>query len=168
MAFNADFTISESLIPNVFTISDTSTGSDSNLTGRTIFLYKSNGELLVAGISWPIAQASLTLDVLDRDKALDIQVQWASSSPLASPSTYTAKELFAFTARGEAFNYRLIQLQSANPSIIQSDDYLIKKMQLRIALDDAKDAIEKGADIYSAQQMIERSNFLQNNDRYFY
>jgi hypothetical protein len=171
MAFNGDFSITELSTPNVFTITDISAstdGGDPNLTGRTIFLRKADGSLLVPGIAWDIEDDSITLDVLSKDMALDVEVVWASSDMLPDPSTYVHKELKAFTGYGEAFNYRLIQLQSANPSVINTSGYLQHKMELRVALDNARDAVAVGEDIYSAQQMLERSNYLIANEKYFY
>ena len=171
MAFNADFTITELATPNIFTITDTSietAGGDPNLTGRTIFLRQANGELLVPGIPWAIGDDAITLDVLNKDIALDIEVIWTSSAPLAAPSSYVKKLLHVFIALGEAFNYRLIQLQSANPSVIKSSGYRDSKMDLRIALDNARDAVAEGEDIYSAQQMVEFSNSLIAHEKYFF
>lgn len=154
--------------PNVFTLQDISTGADVNLTGRTIFLREADGSLLVPGIPWAIGNNTITLDVLNKDIALDVEVIWTSSAPLAAPSSYVKKLLKVFTALGEAFNYRLIQLQSANPSVIKSSGYRDSKMDLRIALDNARDAVAEGEDIYSAQQMVERSNSLIANEKYFF
>lgn len=167
MAFAANFLISEYSSPNVFSLTDTSSESDPNLTGRTIYLRKADGNLLVPAITWAIGIPSITLDVLSTDIALSIEVNWQSSDPIDG-ATYTKKILHAFTAYGEGFNYRLIQLQSANPSIIQSSNYLKNKMELRVALDDARDAVSEGEDIFSAQQMLERANYLRDNGTYFY
>lgn len=169
MAFNANFTLTELSTPNVFTLTDTSTLSDDpNLTGRKIFLRKADGNLLVDAIDWPLINTSITLDMLNKDIALDITVQWQSDAPLGDGSTYEKKLLYVFTNYGEAFNYRLIQLQSANPSIINTSGYLQHKMELRVALDNAINAVNEGEDIYSAQQMIERSNYLIASEKYFY
>lgn len=168
MAFNGDFSITELETPNNFTLTDESAGADANLTGRTIFLRDAKGDLVVPAIPWPIADDSITLDVLDKDIALDVEVIWSSSDPLDLPSTYVKKILKAFLGFGRAFDYRLIQLQSANPSIIKTSGYMQSISELHVALENAVSAVDIGEDIYSAQQMIEASNNLIANEKYFF
>ena len=88
MAFNSAFTVTSLIVPGDIVLNDTSTGSDSNLTGRTISLFQSDGSLLTGGtIDFPLSSgSSITLDVLDVDACLLILITWQSSSPLPSPS----------------------------------------------------------------------------------
>ena len=80
MAFTAQFQVSQGGNPNNIVLTDTSSGgSDPNLTGRKIYLIKSDGTFLTpAGSStdyilWPIADASITLsDILDGDYSLNL------------------------------------------------------------------------------------------------
>lgn len=168
MAFNGAFTITETAVPNIFILTDTSLGSDVNLTGRVINIYRADGTLYVDPIAWAIGDSTITLDILPADIALNIQVAWISSVVLASPSTYSAQLIKAFTGHGELFYYRLTQLQLSNPAIIQSVAYFQKKLELREALDSAVQAIDVGHDLFAASSCVERYAYLIANQQYFF
>lgn len=125
MAFNGAFTVTSLIIPGGFTINDTSTGTDSNLTGRTISLIQSNGSLLTGGtINFPYSSgSSITLNVLPVDKCLLILVTWQSSSPLPPPSAYSASGLFNFPGNSYAFLDSIIGGIQSNPAILQDTNF---------------------------------------------
>lgn len=168
MAYNLAFQISESLTPGVFTIQDSSSGSDPNLTGRLIYIYKIDGSLFTAAIPWSIADSSITLSILDKDYAFNIVVTAQSSSSLPSPSSYTASKIYAFTGYGENFYGYLTQLQSSNPVIIQDQNYYQNKMILRVEMDSAVQAIDYLQDVAAAQSCILRYQQLINNQQYYF
>lgn len=76
MAFNGSFQISQTSDVTSFIITDNSTGSDPNLTGRTISLFLADGSLLGGStIDWPIGEGSIkTISLLTRDYSLNIKV----------------------------------------------------------------------------------------------
>jgi hypothetical protein len=169
MAFNGAFTIAESATAlGSFILTDTSTGSDANLTGRTIYIYKVDGELYTEAISWPIGTTTKTLAILDKDYAFNIKIDWASSSPLADPSTYTYSQIFAFTKFGEYEYGTLTRLQTSIPTVISDTKYYQYKMHLRVELDAAKHAIDFMEDHYAAQRCIDRYQYLITKKRLFY
>src|SRR5687767_11906231 len=98
MAYNAAFTISSLIIPGSFVLTDTSTGSDPAITGRTIELRQADGTLLTgAVIPFPLSAGnSITLNVLDIDYDLLITMNVQSSNPLPPSSTYTAEGDYLF------------------------------------------------------------------------
>lgn len=126
MAFNGDFSVSQTSDISGFTISDVSTGADANLTGRTLFLYKTDGSLLTGSpINWPIANSALTLTgILPKDYSLSIVVNWASSDPLPSPSTYTKTAISTFTGNTYNFIVGLIQEIAAKQGITNDGQFL--------------------------------------------
>jgi hypothetical protein len=168
MAFNGAFTIAESTALGSFVITDTSTGSDANLTGRTIYIYKADGTLYTPAISWPTGTTEKTLDILDKDYAVNIRIDWASSDPLASPSTYTYAQIFAFTKYGEYEYGTLTRLQTSIPSVITDTKYYKYKMHLRCELDGAKHSINFMEDHYAAQRCIDRYQYLITKKSLFY
>lgn len=83
MALVPSFTASPQVgNPSVIILTDTSTGSDSNVTVRHVYLRKSDGNFLVPTgtttdyIVWPYTDQTITIDVLEKDRALWITVQW--------------------------------------------------------------------------------------------
>ncbi len=125
MAFNGNFSVSQGVDVQSFTLTDTSTGSDVNLTGRTIYLYLADGTLLGGGaINWPLSDGSTkTLTgYLPKDYSLNILVTWQSSAPIGG-STYSKAEVVTFTGNSNAFAYGLLQQIAATQSLTSDNDF---------------------------------------------
>lgn len=168
MSFVASFSITPTASASTFILEDTSVGSDAGLTGRTIYLYQSSGQLLVAAIPWAIGNATISLDVLEQDYALNVKVDWASSSPLAPPSTYTYSLIYAFVKYGQQFVYSLTQQQESNPSIVQDTNFYGNKLIVICLILSAQNAIDIGESLFSAQNCIALyQNYLVNSNYYF-
>ena len=175
MSFNGAFSISQGTDPTSFTLTDTSTGSDANLTDRKIYLNKSDGTTLVppnngnAWIDWPLsAGSSITLTgILNQDYSLNIQVVWVSSSPLPSPSTYVQFQLKTFTANLELFDYTLTQQMAGNKLISSDNNFLPNKELLRLYIDNANGATSFN-DQYNAQLNLNAGYNMQVNQNTFF
>jgi hypothetical protein len=169
MSFNGSFSISNIGTNNSFVLTDTSTGSDTALTDRTISLFNSAGALINGStIDWPIGQSSITINALSQDYAVNISVFWTSSSPEVPPSTYTYSLLQAFTQYAEAFFYMLTQKQTSQPTLIQDQLYFENKSKLRTLIDSSTQAITEGSDIYSSQSCINQyQQMIANETLYF-
>lgn len=125
MAFAGAFTAVQQA-PNCnsnLLFTDTSVGSDTNITDRQIRAYNAAGNIVLpAGntlgyIDWPVLLATpLTVNLLPNDMALIITVTWISSAPIGG-STYVATILYGFTGYSDAFIYQLIENLSANPAL---------------------------------------------------
>lgn len=105
MAFNGDYLASQGIDVQSFILTDTSTGSDANLTTRSISLYKTDNTLLGgAVIPWPLSDGSSKLisGLLLRDWSLNIVVTWSSSSPIPG-SSYTKAGVVTFTGNSNLF-----------------------------------------------------------------
>jgi hypothetical protein len=178
MPISPSFTMSQnSGTPNIITVTDTSTGVDTNITSRRIFLLQSDGTLLVpAGtttnyISWPITntttRAPLTnsLNVLTQDTALSITVQWLDSS---NTIVQVVTNSYAFTAYNETFYYGLTESQVANSNLSASTNWYQTKLILRVELDSATQAITFASDIFSAQAALNRATYISTNQAYFF
>ena len=80
--------------PNKFVITDTSTGSDSDIKTRLVYLLKATGNYLVQDggtenfVEWPLADASITINLLNRDYALNISVAWVDEAPYIFDETF--------------------------------------------------------------------------------
>lgn len=178
MAISPSFSVSQfSGTPNIITITDTSTGTDTAVTSRRIYLLQSNGTYLVPTgtqtqyIVWPITntttRAPLTdsLDVLTQDTALSIRVDWLS---IGDTVLYTASNTFAFTAYNETFYYGLTESQVANPNLSASTNWYQTKLNLRVEIDSAVQAIAFASDIVSSQEALNRATYISTNQAYFF
>jgi hypothetical protein len=167
MAFNGNFTVSQGTDTSGFTLTDTSTGSDINLTGRTVSLIKTDGTLLGgATINWPIGQSSITVtNVLDKDYSLSILVVWTSSSPLPSPSTYTKTIINTFLGYINNFIYGLIQQLTAQPDIKIDRFFYANLSKIQTEADNANQATTFN-DQFSAQGAVLRAQYLITNKAY--
>lgn len=169
MAFSGNFSVSQGVDVQSFTLTDTSTGSDSNLTGRTIALYQANGSLLSgATISWPLsdgATKALT-GYLPRDYSLLILVTWQSSSPIPG-SSYSKSSLYTFTGNSNAFAYGLLQQIAALQSITNDNGFEENLAILNSEIQNAGRASTYG-DQGNAQQCLDRIyNMVVNQQFYF-
>lgn len=177
MAFNGAFSISQGVDPTSFSLTDTSTGADGGLTGRRIYLYKSDGTTLVPTgssttyINWPLVSGigdviNLT-GILAKDYSLNITVVWVSSSPLSPPSTYTLAILKTFTGNIQLFAYGLTQLQAGNPLLVNDCGYFPNKSKLRVLIDDAINC-ETFNDQYNSQLSLNAAYALQVNAKSYF
>lgn len=163
MSFNASFTIGVTTDVSAIVLVDNSTGSDTNLTDRTIFLYKTDNTLLVAAIDWPISESSITINPLDKDYALNVFVSWTSSSPLAPPSTYTKSLIYAFVGYGQAYSNTLLQFLATNQQMVNDQSWYGNFLKLILEIQNAQNAISQGANLGNAQAAILRYQLLLNN-----
>lgn len=178
MAISQNFTASQSSgAPNIITLTDTSTGVDTAVTSRRIYLLQSNGTYLVPDgittnyIVWAITNTTtreplaINLNVLTEDTALSVRVDWLNATNIV---LYTSSNTFAFTAYNETFYYGLTESQVANPNLSASTNWYQTKLNLRVEIDSAKQAIAFASDIVSAQEALNRANYISTNQAYFF
>lgn len=159
-------------LPSYINLTDTHTGTDVLVTGRKIYITDAAGNPVVPSgnpspifILWPIADATIDLDILQYDMALKIIVTWDNVSNVA---LYTDTNYYAFTLFSETFYYGLTQQQTSNPNIIQDTNYYNSKMILTCSIDEANNAIQYASDLVSAQGALDRANFLITNQNDFF
>jgi len=178
MAISPSFSMSQnSGTPNIISATDTSTGIDTSITSRRIYLLQSDGTYLVpAGTAtnysqWAITNTTtrepltISLDVLTQDTALSITVQWLNSSDVV---VATVTNSYAFTAYNETFYYGLTESQVANANLTASTNWYQTKMILRVELDSANQAIIFASDIFSAQAALNRATYISTNQSFFF
>jgi len=169
MAFAGDYSVSQGLDPTSFTITDTSTGSDSNLTTRTISLFQADGSLLGGGvIPWPYSDGNTKVltGYLPRDYALNIVVNWISSSPIPG-STYEKSAYYGFTGNTNNFIYGLIQDIAAQPSLLNDTGYYEYLSRLQTEVDSCGLAITF-ADLFNAQSALDRAYSIMINQQLYF
>jgi len=90
MPLTPSFSVSQQVgSPSDIVFNDTSTGSDSSLTERRVYLEKHDGQYLVPSgtttdyIVWPLATNPFTISgILDKDYALNVKVDWICTTPV--------------------------------------------------------------------------------------
>lgn len=169
MAFAGDFSVSQGIDVQSFTVTDTSTGSDPALTGRTISLGLVDNQLLGGGeILWPLSDGSSKLigSLLLRDFSLNIGVTWQSSNPIPG-STYSKNHIVTFTGNSNQFAYGLLQQIAANQSITNDKDFLYNLFLVNSDIqnaDRATDFLDQG----NAQAALDRIYYKIVNQNVFF
>jgi len=177
MPFTPGFSTSQTTgIPNSINFTDTSTGLDTNIVSRRVFMQTAANDYLVeqgtttnyevwAIVSAPLDPLSISFDVLKKDMALYITVQWLD---VADTVLYSKSYLTGFTLYNESFDYQLTQVLSGNPLVINDNNFFPNKSTLRVSIDSGNQAIFLAADIFAAQQCYDRATNLRLNSPYFF
>jgi hypothetical protein len=172
MSLTADFTTSQTYgVPNSINFVDTSTGTDDTITSRRIYLKTAaNTYLVQKGTTtnyevWDYADFNITLDVLEKDYALQVTVEWLAGESVIYTKTYDA---IGFTLYNETFDYQLTQVLSGNPLIINDNNFFPNKSDLRTSIDGGNQAVFFAKDLFSAQQCYDRATSLRLGSQYYF
>lgn len=169
----ASFSVTESLaIPNQITLTDTSVGDDAGLTSRRIYLTLANGNWLTedgeseteAYTEWPIADSSITLDILEQSTAANITVGWYTGST----RTYVAQDEFCFNLFDYIAGLQILQGNTSSPDQVQDNGYYMNMIQFIVNLFNEEMAIEYGGDVYSSQSAMNRNALMINNMSFYF
>lgn len=169
MAFSGDYSASQGIDVQAFTLTDTSTGSDPNLVARSISLFKTDNTLLGgAAIAWPLSDGSTKLisGLLTRDFSLNIVVNWTSSSPIPG-SSYSKAGIVTFTGNSNEFAYGLLQQIAANQSITNDNGFLYNLALVNSDIRNAERATTY-ADQGNAQAALDRIYYFIVNQNLFF
>lgn len=172
MAFTQNFSIAQGVDVTSFTLTDTSTGSDPAIVSRHVFLTKADGTYLVPNgtttsyIDFPLSQNNTLnlVGILQVDYCLNIVVNWVDTN---GNTLYTKNGIYLFTGNSELFYYGLTQQQSANPNIVRDNYFYSNKLQLRVEIDSANQALNYSNQI-AAQQCLDRAKYMITNQNDFF
>lgn len=166
MPLTPNFSCSTSLSsPSILTITDTSTGSDVGLTSRRVYLQKADGTYLVPDgtttdyIVWSIVDASIDIDVLDIDYALNITVNWMTSTV----ATYTKTILNEFQNYAIIYRYKLIKAISSQSSFYWGANFTQTIFNLTVYMIGADESVSLGNDITNAQFNNTKAKYIIDN-----
>lgn len=173
MPFVQNFTTSQTAgLPSYINITDTSTGTPSQtITSRRVYFITANNTYLVQeGTTtdyevWAYSAASASFNVLDKDYALSVKVQWLNSSNFV---LYEKTSIVGYTLYNESFDYQMTQMLTGNPLLINDNSFFEYKNQLRVSIDSGNQAISLGADIFMAQQAYDNATGLRTNSQYYF
>jgi len=177
VAITADFSASQNYaFPSRITFTNSSTGTDVSAVALRISLMTSGGTYLVPSgnsstqyITWPIADATLTTDVLGgtdgKDYGLYCLMEYlnVSNAVVASKS-----QVLGFTAYNENFDFTLSQMLSGNSPLMNDNRFFEKKSLLRTYIDSGNKAIELASDYLTAQICYDEATAIRNNSQYFF
>lgn len=154
--------------PNLLVLDDTSTGSDGGITVRYVYLQKADGTYLVeSGTTtnyevWTLASGNtISLNVLDKDYALTITVEWRSNSAVLYNKTVS----YCFSTYAKIYNVKLSKAQVSSPSLLDRDNWLSTKCNLNTYIDAADDAVALGAGISIAQLSLNKAKYIIDNPK---
>lgn len=169
MSFTANFSTTQGIDVQSFTVVDSSTGSDPNLTTRNISLFKTDGTLLGGSvIAWPLSDGSSKLisGLLTRDYSLNIVVNWISSSPIPG-STYVKAEVVTFIGNSDLFAEELLQQIGARQGITNDTGFENNLALVNSDIENAQRAA-RYSDQGNSQECLDRIyNKIVNQNFYF-
>ena len=172
MPLTPSFLVSQtSGLPSVINLTDNSTGSDAAIFERRVFIQKNDGTYLVPlGTTsnytvWNYANPTIAIDVLKKDLAVTITVQWLNN---VAAVLYSRNTLNLFTLYLKTFFYSLTQYQATNKSITQNNNFYGNKSKLWAYIKGAETSIELAADISGAQNELDAATQMINNEKLFF
>jgi hypothetical protein len=175
MALTPDFEASQSAAsPEYIILADTSTGSDVAITERRAYITDYAGNYLVTSGTttdynlWPLADTTINYNLLTRDMALSIKVDWVDGS---GNVIETLTQTFCFSYFTKIFAYQLVQnqvLPITPPPITLDLNFDYNLAVLWTSIKGAINAVELANDISASQSCLNRAyNLMQNQSIYF-
>ena len=169
MSFIQNFTATQYIsTPNLIVFDDTSTGTDAAIAKRRVYMQKSDGTYLVTtGTTtnyqeWPLANTTISYDVLSKDYALTITVEWLDALNVV---LYSKTVDYCFSTYSKIYDVKLSKAQVSSPSLLDGDNWLSTKFALTTYIRAADDAISLGAGITIAQLSLNKAKFIIDNPK---
>lgn len=162
----ASFAVSQTIgLPSIINIADNSTGTDSLVTDRKVYLTDVYGNYITAAgtfvaktsTDWPYANTSIAIDCLKNDMALNIEVDWLNN---VGTILYTKTVLYDFTLYGLQALFALTQTLSSAPQTMQDQNFWSNKVILRGCIDDADNAVTIGNNQAISQAALDRAAII--------
>lgn len=172
MALTVNFTATQLLgLPNIIVLTDTSSGSDGNVTSRRVYLRDAyNNDVLPEGtttdyVVWDIGETSINIDCLTKDMALNITVEWVDANDIA---LYSKLVFSGFTSYNEDFLYELAGFLAVNYKRTADANFTAQMFKLRTYVDSGDQAVIRGGDIAKAQACYDIATNIRENSAYFF
>ena len=171
MPFTGTFTIAAAAGFNVFTLTDTSDYTDepkNTFSGRRVTLYTTDlstlvpSDIITTYINFPYAGGdTITIDVMSRDYALNVVVDWISTAPQEG-SVYQADLICGFESYNVNYEYGVIQALTARPSIQQDVNYWVNLGKVQNEIENSTQAVYYQEQVYAQAAMNRAANILSN------
>lgn len=114
---------------------------------------------------WPYVDSSITYDLLPKDMPLTVTVNWLG---VTNNVLYTKVLPYVFVRFNTEFDYSLSYSEANGNASINSANWLTKRMQLRVAINDANNAMSESSSIADSFAACERGTSLRLNPNSFY
>jgi len=115
---------------------------------------------------WPYASSTITYsNILTKDFALNVQVDWLSATGAV---LYTKTILYVFQRYNIEFDFSLTYSESVGLASLNSTNWLNGRMALRLAINDADNAITESASITDSQKACDRGTYIRLNPNILY
>lgn len=170
MPLTVSFSIGQDqYLPSTVVAVDTSTGSDSSVTQRRIFVQGANGNYYVPTgtttnyTQWSYGSPTISLNILTDDIAAVVTVQWLD---VGNNVLYESAQTYCFPLFSKQFAYSLIQ--GLVPPVTLDTNYSTNLANLWTAIDGAINAVEVGGDIFASQNCLNQAIYLKNNQNLFF
>jgi len=176
MPFSQNFSVAQTPAnPKYVVITDTSTGTDENILSRRIYIQDCFGNYIVPTgnsnpqyIVWALENNPISLDVLTKDVAANIKVQWMDGEGGEGNVLHELDNNYCLTEFNKQFLYYLVQLQSNNYNIIQDTRYWDNVGVFWTNIIAAINAIQIGNDIFASQVCLDRATYMAENQFKFF
>jgi hypothetical protein len=172
MAFLQNFSVAQTPAnPKYLILTDTSTGSDEFIVSRKIYIQDCFGNYIVpAGyginyIEWALENNPISIDLLTKDVAVNILVQWLDVNGAV---LYELNNNYCLPEFNKQFLYYLVQLQSNNYNIIQDTRYWDNVATFWTNIVGAMNAVQNGNDIFASQESLDRASYMAENQFKFF
>ena len=173
MPFSQNFSVAQTPAnPQYLILTDTSTGiSDPpQFDSRRIYIQDCFGNYIVPTgtttqyIVWNLEDNPTSIDVLTKDVAVNIKVQWMDGSSILCELDNN----YCLTEFNKQFLYYLVQLQSSSYNIIQDTRYWDNVGIFWTNIIAAINAVQIGNDIFASQVCLDRASYMAENQfKYF-
>jgi len=154
--------------PELIVFTDTSAGSDVAVASRRAYMRKSDGTYLVTTgtttdyMPWPLANVTISYDVLDKDYALTITIEWLNAGGTV---LYSKTVDYCFSTYSKVYDTKLSKAQVSSPNLLDGNNWLNTKFALTTYIRAADDAISLGAGITIAQLSLNKAKFIIDNPK---
>jgi hypothetical protein len=101
----------------------------------------------------------------ETDVAVTITVEWLDISNVV---LYSVSNNYGLTGFNEQFDYGLTQMLTANPVLINDNNFFGNKMDLRVAIDSGNQALALANDLFATQQCYNVANNIRTNSVYYF
>jgi len=173
----ANFSATQSYAtPSSITFTNSSTGTDITAVALRISLLTAQGTYLVPSgnsstqyITWPLADATLTTDVLGGTDGKDYGLLCLMEYLNVSGTVVASKsQVLGFTIYNENFDFTLSQMLSGNSPLMNDNRFFEKKSLLRTYIDSGNKAIELASDYLTAQICYDEATSVRNAAQYLF
>jgi len=172
MSFLPSFTIAQDpLSPSNVVVTDTSTGSDSNITQRRVYISDQSGAYLVPSgtttdyIQWAIADTTISVNILTQDTAVFTKIQWLDVSDNV---LYESEDYFCLAQFNKNFFTYLMQLQGDAPAIPADTNYNANCALFWARVQGAINVVINNSDISSSQNCLNKATEMRLNQNFYF